>query len=128
MRQSNATFLHYIHYVGTKYQKLSTIAIQVLATDLDYLVLNRGIAPCLSRHELLPFDRVTVNREGNRRRLTSPQAFRQQAASGSVCIHNVKSPTIDVNRATDGNVVHGVATGSTLEMSFGGANQDDDDV
>lgn len=36
-------------------------------------------------------------------------------ASGTVRVHDMKSPPVDVNRATDGDVIDGIGTRSSLK-------------
>lgn len=83
-------------------------------TYLDDFVLDGGIAPGLSRHELLPFYRVAIDRERYRRRLDPPIALPEEAACGTVRIHHVKSATVHVDRAADRDIVDVVAPGSPL--------------
>lgn len=93
------------------------VVAQVTIPYLDYFVLDGGIASCLSRHELLAFYRVAIDRERYRRRLNSPVALPEEPASGAVRVHHVKSPTVHVDRATDRDVVDVVAPGSPLRKN-----------
>ena len=77
-------------------------------------MLDGGIASGLSRHELLAFYRVAIDRERYRRRLNPAVALPEEPAGRTVRIYHMKSPTVHVDRATDRDIVDVVVPRSSL--------------
>lgn len=108
--------IHPLHRIRTCFYKhLSPWDGEIFGpSHLDNLVLNVRITPRLPRHELFALHGVAIDRKRYRRRLEPPPPLLQQAASGPVRVHHVKTSAVDVDCAADANVINGVGPRSLV--------------